>query len=418
MTSTTSEFSDEFADSVEVPYPAGNVDPPNAIQQARSQMPPSLNKTRLGRKHRILLTSIVASILIVAALVTWVAITLVRNKNDGIPNEEDLPSVDNLNPPIVGDASNTDSQAVSRDIGLSLFFCPEPGDPLNIDLTDNAIAYNSVEDTDQHQGRILITKSSKGILCTLVEVDADPDAGDDLRLKPIGRSYNGNGWEPYHALHSSSHTVPLSCSDSDDSKDCLITLPPLQAGRKYILKSYEHSLAPRDEAARFLESTTFGPTTSEINAFVASGGKASEWVKNQLDLPTIGSHRQFYRSRATNFHPETTWMGTLSFKACQAGARYRKFVFVPKDNGRTLTIETSPIDANYRILMVEGEIRSVIPGRVKRYVSENNLPVVPDGRCVTKRLPRDLFAILCVAYNDCNPFRVFFATCSATKSVL
>ena len=117
---------------------------------------------------------------------------------------------------------------------------------------------------------------------------------------------------------------------------------------------------------------------------MASGNNPSEWVKEQVDLPTISSHRQFFRTHATNFHPETTWMGTLSFKPCEAGSIYRKFVFMPKDNGHNLTIAKSPIDANYRILMVDGQIRSVIPGRVKQYISESNWPVVPDGRCVVE----------------------------------
>ena len=53
---------------------------------------------------------------------------------------------------------------------------------------------------------------------------------------------------------------------------------------------------------------------------------------------------------------------------------------MPKDKDQKLTIATSPVDANYKLLMVGGEIRSVIPGQVQVHVSENDLPVVPDGR--------------------------------------
>ena len=258
-------------------------------------------------------------------------------------------------------------------LDLGLLACPPPGDPLTLHQGDNT---NAVD-----QYRIVLPNSPEGILCTLLEVSADETqtADGNLRLKPIGRSYNGNGWEPYQGLHSSFNAIPLECSNND-VQSCTIVLPAPQTGRKYILKSYEHSLGPRDEAARFLEKITFGPTSSEIDTFVASGTNPSNWLQQQLELPIISSHREFFRKRANNFHPETTWMGTLSFKPCEAGARYRRFVFVPKDKDQKLTIATSPVDANYKLLMVGGEIRSVIPGQVQVHVSENDLPVVPDGR--------------------------------------
>lgn len=73
--------------------------------------------------------------------------------------------------------------------------------------------------------------------------------------------------------------------------------------------------------------------------------------------------------------------GTLSFKPREAGSIYQKFVFMPKDNGHNFMIAKSPIDANYRILMVERDM--ICDSRpVKQYISESNWPVVPDGRCV------------------------------------
>jgi hypothetical protein len=363
--------------------------------------------------------------IVVIASAAWVSIRLVRNNNGNnnnnnnpfelirdkkdpfdwhsIPNsvqnnedariffedDFDFEGVDVLMDDIVEDyiisnnniSSRLESEKNKRAIELGLFFCPPPGDPISIDLAD-AVAYISA---DSNYHRILLGNSSPGILCTLLEVSTDPSsrAARDLKIKPIGRSYNGGGWEPYHRLYSAANTVPLSCYD-DSSSDCLIVLPPLKAGRKYILKSYEHSLlGPRDLAARFLEKTTFGATTSEIDVFVASGRNPSLWIEKQLKLP-ITSHRQFFRERAINFHPETTWMGTLSSGPCEAGARYRRFVFMKKDLGRSLTIVTSPIDPNYRILMVGGKFRSVIPGPVERYASETNKPVVPNGRYVQR----------------------------------
>ena len=274
-------------------------------------------------------------------------------------------------------SNNTEeNKKAKKDIDFSLFFCPAPGDPLIIDLPD-IVAFNN--NGEYH--RILLESSSPGILCTLLEVSTDTEktVDGDLQLKPIGRSYNGHGWEPYHGRYST--IVPLTCTDpnNNSSGDCLVVLPPLSVGRTYVLKSYEYSLGKRDEAARFLERTTFGATTSEINAFVAGGSDHVDWIRNQLKLP-ISSHRQFFRERATNFHAETTWMGTLAFGPCQRGAQYRKFVFVSKDTGRFLSISPSPINRNYKVLSVGGHIRSVIPGRVKLYISATNKTVVPDGR--------------------------------------
>jgi len=101
---------------------------------------------------------------------------------------------------------------------LGLFFCPPPGDPLSIDLADD-MAYKS------NCHKILLGSSSPEIMCTLLEVSVNPSsrAAGDLQIKPIGRSYNGGGWEPYHRLYSAANTVPLSCSDGGSS-DCLIVL--------------------------------------------------------------------------------------------------------------------------------------------------------------------------------------------------
>ena len=275
-------------------------------------------------------------------------------------------------------------EKAKKDIDFSLYFCPDPGDgPLSIDLptfTFEAISTGVGVGGAYH--KILLANSSPNVLCTLLEVLIDPDINNDrdLQLKPIGRSYNGQGWEPYHSHYFGTNSVPLSCSDQSNNSegDCLIVLPPLSVGRKYVLKSYEYSIGKRDEAARFLERTTFGATTLEINAFVDDGNSPIDWVENQLKLP-ITSHRQFFRERATNWHGETTWMGGLAFRPCQRGAQYRKFVFVSKDIGRELSISTSSVDSNYKVLSVGGHVRSVIPGRVKRFISNDNKPVVPDG---------------------------------------
>eukprot|EP00536_Pseudo-nitzschia_multiseries_P010764 jgi/Psemu1/204058/e_gw1.338.42.1 len=389
---------DEYDESVEIPYPKEIII--NKQQQFQGTTNP---KNR--RRNQVILIGIISSIFVVIASVACVSIRLVRNKNleygsdgnddidwhsiagDDQASDENRKYDDLILPDRVGDdiliddeyygnnvfLSDTevtdDYSRTNREADLSVYFCPAPGDPLEIDFP-GMIPDNSVG--GYH--RVLLQNSPAGMLCTLVEVSVEGDLG----LKPIGRSYNGQGWELYRGrYYATTNIVPRSCAD-DSNGDCLVVLAPLPAGRKYALKTYEYSLGKRDEAARFLERTTFGATTSEINSFVADGSNHARWIQNQMQIP-ITSHRQFFRERANNFHSETTGMGTLDFGPCQQGARYRSFVFVPKDIGRYLTISSSSVNRNYKVLSVGGHVRSVIPGRVKRRISSTNKLVVPDG---------------------------------------
>ena len=431
-------FINEFYEtSIEIPYPR------EIIVNTHRQWETSKD-TNATNKHKhknlFLLVGIISSIFVMIASVACVSVRLVNKKNleyrddenddidwHSIPGDDQYQDENRNDDEVIllpdrerddilmDDEYNSDyvdfvffniggvdeSKKIRTGVDLSIYICPTPGEPLTIDFPD-IVSANSA---DQYH-KILLENSSPGSLCTLVEVSV----GGELQLKPIGRSYNGQGWEPYRGQDFvTTHTVPLSCADSDLG-DCLIFLPPLSAGRKYVLKSYEYSIGERDEAARFLERTTFGATTSEIDAFVADGNDHMDWIRNQMRLP-INSHRQFFRERANNFHAETTWMGSLDFGPCEEGARYRKFVFVPKDIGRYLTISTSSIDANYKVLSVGGHIRSVIPGRVKRSISTTNKLVVPDGRyglsfrCQISRHPLYEHVLFANSMPNCSSFQ-------------
>lgn len=243
--------------------------------------------------------------------------------------------------------------------------CPEPGpDPLTLDLPHDGANLVGV----------LLENAPPGVLCTLLEVDSQPTS-TDIALRPIGRSYDGNGWESYRSSYFT-NVVPPECSQ-DNVLECQVILPTPSAGRKYVLKSYQYQIEAHDQAARLLEKTTFGPTKAEISAFTTP----QEWVRDQLELPAT-SHRQFFRQRSTNWHAETTYHGLLRTGPCDEGARYRKFVFLAKDVKRFLTVATSPLDANKRILSVGGHVRSVIDGRVKIGTRESIAIVAPDGRYV------------------------------------
>jgi hypothetical protein len=205
---------------------------------------------------------------------------------------------------------------------------------------------------------IKLENSDDGSLCTLVELTTDDE------IKPVGRSYNGFDWEQYAGVFA---TSSFSC-DADDV--CTVTLPSPPAGHGYVLTSFEHSLSTEDEAARFLEKSTFGPTRSEIAGF----SSPLAWVQNQMSLPAT-SHRQFFRERATSWHTETAFQGLLSTHPCSQDARYRKYAFLRTDAERWVTIETSGSD---RILSINGQIRTVVDS-VKTGDSSNAMDEVSDG---------------------------------------
>jgi hypothetical protein len=197
-------------------------------------------------------------------------------------------------------------------------------------------------------------------LCTLVEVDSKAvterrslqPASAELGLKPVGRSYSGNDWEPYSGAFAS---ADFDCSPNL----CSVSLPVPAAGRTYLLKTYsEPTYTAEDKKARFLEKGTFGPTWKDIGEFVSN----ENWVSAQLGMENMTSHRAFFRERLTHWHTETSYHTLLHTNPCTKGARYRKYAFLPTDNGRWLTITTSPYGK--KILSVDGVTRTVVSGPI------------------------------------------------------
>ena len=206
---------------------------------------------------------------------------------------------------------------------------------------------------------IKLENSDDGSLCTLVELTTDDE------IKPVGRSYNSFDWEQYAGVFA---TSSFSC-DADDA--CTVTLPSPPAGHRYVLTSFEHSLSTEDEAARFLEKSTFGPTRSEIAGF----SSPLAWVQNQMSLPAT-SHRQFFRERATSWHTEITFQGLLSTHPCSQDARYRKYAFARTDKERYVTIQSI---GSKRVLSINGQIRTVVKF-VKKGTWDSARGTVSDGR--------------------------------------
>jgi uncharacterized protein (DUF1501 family)/uncharacterized protein (DUF1800 family) len=193
-------------------------------------------------------------------------------------------------------------------------------------------------------------------LCTLVEMSVMKQGAitEYSNLKPVGRSYNGNPWEI--APGDFSMQTQFECNGST----CEAALPKPSTGRSYVLKSYDygHELTEDDRKARFLEMATFGPTKTDISTFT----DPESWVTEQFQTP-ITSHRQFFRERATSWQPYTgAGYGLLHAGPCKSGGRYRGFAIWEKDYESYLEIQKSPFDPTKLILMVGGEIRTVVDG--------------------------------------------------------
>ena len=156
-----------------------------------------------------------------------------------------------------------------------------------------------------------------GSLCTLVQVSATDE------VKPVARSYDGEDWE---AAAGDFASTSVLCNGGE----CHIESILAASKNKYLLTSFTHELTDDQIKARFLERTTFGPTKADIKAF---NGNAAKWVKNQINAP-MSSHRAYWRSKVTSWHPETQHIGILSTNPCNQGARYRRYAFLEKDEGR------------------------------------------------------------------------------------
>ena len=187
----------------------------------------------------------------------------------------------------------------------------------------------------------------------------------------LGKSYDESDWERPPGKHS--RFVEYNCGMATnsgtnfDSGDylCEVTLPMtskiLPTGQldeldaPYYLTYYERSLSVRNEISRFLQRTTFGPTSEELDALevaydsilssTGGGGNnhveamerlQTEWVQNQQDPSTFStgkfsSLREYYRKRLNPRTPEVYRIGESGPHPCEAQSRWRKFAFTAYD---------------------------------------------------------------------------------------
>jgi len=242
--------------------------------------------------------------------------------------------------------------------------------------------------------KIRIENTREGELCTLTE---------SSKSVPIGRSYNGISWErsagPYLSLH-------YSCEGSF----CEVTIPEDSSipNQTFHLNGLSWQLSKRDEAARFLEQTTFGTTKEALDEMMEGIDdgtnlmpKFNTWVENQINEVSASSHRSFYRRYASSRLEHPSREGEQS-RPCEVGARFRWYSFTFSDRFREVKIEK--MGSRYA-LSVGGEIRTIVgnlyfeSGKHFDHTKEESFKI-----CKAEEKVHGLFAIY---YNgNCEKFKI------------
>lgn len=106
---------------------------------------------------------------------------------------------------------------------------------------------------------------------------------------------------------------------------------------------------------RFLEQVSFGPSRQTLDEF---SGTMAEWVKNQQEMESITSHREYYRQRTNDRVRQTSSTGVPTHP-CQKGARYRRYAFVQYDEWKTVDLITDSVTGR-KVLYRDGQARTVL----------------------------------------------------------
>jgi len=204
------------------------------------------------------------------------------------------------------------------------------------------------EPTLLRPGNVMITFAPLDTISTITKVVFD-EHGDIITTLPIAMSYDMNVWEPAAGSFSSSlfNDDKIACY----SAGCQIVLPYGTASavmrpqskkirkEKYYLSSYTHAISKRNEYARFLESVTFGVTTSELDELEGINPTSEEpnsrigkWIRDQMDANTVAPtlHRKFWRKRANPMLPASINFGHKDHP-CEGPSKWRRYTFNRRD---------------------------------------------------------------------------------------
>ena len=186
----------------------------------------------------------------------------------------------------------------------------------------------------QHES-VKIQVASADSVCTVTKVTIV--GGEVIKTIPIARSYAGGKWERA-AGEIASRFIPSDMLCYNNDSYCQIDLPPLSSGEEYRLSSFTHSLETKGEMARFLETSTFGLTSSELTDLTNSANSngnlnaIAAWFSQQTDksVTSLTSHRKYWRERVDERIPSASQIGSPNHP-CDANSKWRKFSFVRND---------------------------------------------------------------------------------------
>jgi len=237
------------------------------------------------------------------------------------------------------------------------------------------------EPLEINPGHLLVFNAPANALCTLTKA-VFSSTGEVEKIMPIARSYDQNQWEVAPGTFASSVFLnnDIWCYDNGCQMDLTPSISKRQQSimpqafsmmsrseSKYYLTSYEHSLSQRNEYARFLESATFGITSSELDVLEGSGAASpiAHWIKDQIDNVPMSSHREYWRQGA-NPRALGPQLAGIADHPCDAMGRWRRFTFTIDDCDqdddtkayKLLRITSS--GSNY-ILRLDGVDRTVVP---------------------------------------------------------
>lgn len=217
--------------------------------------------------------------------------------------------------------------------------------------------------------RLPIVSEPSG-LCILLR----RSSADGSKRAAVVRSYSGRSWERSPGLFSKvSNGVDIVDCSAGTEHECDVTLPPLDEGQEYVLESYEHTLGSMEEASRFLEQATFGPTLDDVQSLAGSGNDFESWVRSQIedyDGPlTKSTLRKFYR-RHTNPKFEFPYnTGAVSSLPCELHSRWRTYAISSRDclqerkTGRQKHLVLKSVSGVGYVWYVDGHVRTVTSGR-------------------------------------------------------
>ena len=202
--------------------------------------------------------------------------------------------------------------------------------------------------------------SASWALCTLTLVEY-ADTGETLSVAPVARSYEGNQWEGVKGPFE----VTFVCNDAA----CSTTLPSIPSPHyAFSLNTFSAdnlNIGLEEQAARFLEQTTFGPTLDSI-ADLTSGASDEEsleinfidWVFEQMYITSPTYHREYYRKRAYTASPRIELAGNPQH-VCSPKTVWHSYAFIGDDALKYIEVSRTSDDSRY-ILSMNGIPRTEV----------------------------------------------------------